>query len=205
MPRPFSQQEREALRQRLMEQGLERFRRHGLRGLRIDELCRDVGIAKGSFYAFFDNKEALYFALAEQRDAMHKEQILAELAATQGGPEVVLGVFFDSMLARLETDPLVRIVRDSAEFAYLMRHAPPDYMTNNLKGDRAFLQKVAGDLEQRFGLAHADAQTLEGASTLLMTLSLQEDYLKHAEAYALTVRVLREMFIKRLIEGPIHD
>ncbi len=205
MPKAFTHEERTFIREKLMVAGLRHFERGGVRSLRIDELCRDVGIAKGSFYGFFPSKEALYFALAEQRDAQHKKEMMAEIVATPGGAEAALGTLFDSMLKRLETDPLIRIVRDSGEFAYLIRHAPPNYIADNLKNDRLFFMRLADEFEKRFGLKYADAQTLEGATTLLMTLSLQEDYLRQTETYALTVRVFREMFISRLIEGPSHD
>lgn len=205
MPKAFTQDERAAIRQKLMTEGLRRFTRHGVRALRIDDLCRDIGIAKGSFYAFFPSKEDLFFALADFRDAQHKREMMAEILAAKGSPAEVLGQFFDMVMQRLETDPLVQIVQDAGELAYVMRHAPPDYIAENTRRDREFVVALAHLFKERFGLGHADAAALEGVMTLMVSVSLQEDFLKSSGVYAPTVALLRDMSLKRLIEGPIHD
>ncbi|MBC7317986.1 TetR/AcrR family transcriptional regulator [Candidatus Bipolaricaulota bacterium] len=60
MPRPFTEEERELLRQRLIAAGRELFARFGLRKTTVDELAQKAGLAKGTFYLFFPSKEALY-------------------------------------------------------------------------------------------------------------------------------------------------
>lgn len=205
MPKPFSERERESIRGRLMALGLERFMRQGVRGLRIDELCRDVGIAKGSFYAFFDSKEALFFALADQHDERHKTEMMAEMQAAKGNPQQTLGSFFDMVMVRLETDPLIRIIQDSGELAYVMRHAPPDYVDNNLRRDREFVAEMSALFAERHGLLRADPDTLEGVMTLMVSMTMQADFLRATGTYAPTVALLRDMFIKRAIQGPSDD
>ena len=205
MPKPFTEKERKAIRQRLMELGLARFMRQGVRSLRIDELCRDAGIAKGSFYAFFDSKEALFFALADQHDERHKAEMMAEMQAATGSPQQTLGTFFDMVMVRLEADPLMRIVQDPGELAYVMRHAPPEYVENNLQRDRAFVVEMSRLLAEHHKLTLADPPVLEGVMTLMVSLTMQADYLRATDAYAPTVALLRDMFIKRAIQGPSHD
>ncbi|MBU1175133.1 MAG: TetR/AcrR family transcriptional regulator [Alphaproteobacteria bacterium] len=205
MPRPFSENERAAIHQRLMDEGLKRFARQGVRAMRIDDLCRDIGIAKGSFYAFFASKEALFFALADQRDEQHKSEMMAEMLAAQGEAETVLGLFFDTVMQRLETDPLMRIVQDAGELAYAMRHAPAGYVAENLRRDRAFVAELSDVLQSRFGLHHATARALEDGMTLMVALSLQRDYLATIGTYGSAVALLRSMCLKYLIEGSGND
>ena len=205
MPRHFSEQERKQIRERLMDAGLKRFLQVGIRAMRIDDLSRDVGIAKGSFYSFFSSKEDLFFALSNDRDEMHKREMMAELHAADGNAADVLGMFFDSILKRLEIDPLVRLVKNTGDLAYIMRHAPPDYIVENQQRDRDFTRDLSALLTERFGLKMADARMLEATMTLAYTLSLQQENLEALGVFEMTVGSLREMFLKRAIEGPLND
>ena len=60
MPRAFSEEEKSRKRRQLIEAGKSCFTRYGLKKTTIDDLVRPVGIAKSSFYLFFDSKESLY-------------------------------------------------------------------------------------------------------------------------------------------------
>lgn len=60
MARGFTEQEREKIRNRLMEACKQSWTRYGYRKTGVDELCRQAGISKGAFYLFFESKEALF-------------------------------------------------------------------------------------------------------------------------------------------------
>ena len=55
MPRAFTAVEKEAIRDRLMEAGHACFLRYGLKKTTIEDLTKPAGIAKASFYLFFDS------------------------------------------------------------------------------------------------------------------------------------------------------
>lgn len=63
MPPGFTAEERARITDTLLETGRRLFVTQGLRKTSLDDLVRPAGIAKSSFYAFFDSKEALYQAL----------------------------------------------------------------------------------------------------------------------------------------------
>jgi AcrR family transcriptional regulator len=52
-----------SMRDRLVEAGLGAFCHHGFGEVSVDDVCRAVGIAKGSFYRYFDSKEDLFLAV----------------------------------------------------------------------------------------------------------------------------------------------
>jgi AcrR family transcriptional regulator len=60
MPRAFTETEKEKIRGSLIESGRECFARYGLSKTSIEDLVRSAGIAKASFYLFYESKEALY-------------------------------------------------------------------------------------------------------------------------------------------------
>lgn len=67
MGRAYTEEERSAIRIRLLEAGLDMFHDQGVRRLSIRELTRRAGIAQGGFYSFFPNKEALVIELIHYR------------------------------------------------------------------------------------------------------------------------------------------
>lgn len=60
MARSFSVQERDKIKSALIRECAECWGKLGYKKTSIDDLCRSAGISKGSFYAFFDSKEALF-------------------------------------------------------------------------------------------------------------------------------------------------
>ncbi len=59
MPR-FSDSEREIIKQSLHNEGERLFTTHGIKKVTVDDLANAAGIAKGSFYSFYTNKEHLF-------------------------------------------------------------------------------------------------------------------------------------------------
>ncbi|WP_277408464.1 TetR/AcrR family transcriptional regulator [Lacrimispora xylanisolvens] len=60
MPKGFSEQEKNNIREKLIEACKENWEKYGYKKTSIDELCLKVGISKGAFYLFFGSKEALF-------------------------------------------------------------------------------------------------------------------------------------------------
>ena len=40
-----------------LDVGIKRFARRGIDGIKVDEICEDVGVAKSSFYHYFGSKK----------------------------------------------------------------------------------------------------------------------------------------------------
>lgn len=65
MPK-FSDREKERIYDKLREEGEQLFVQHGLRKVTVDELSRATGIAKGTFYHFYESKEHLFMDISVQ-------------------------------------------------------------------------------------------------------------------------------------------
>lgn len=103
----FSDDERERIRQRLLDAGRELFAQYGLSKTTIRDLTNEVGIASGTFYQFFDSKTALYVAVLEAEG----ERLVPELVApleTHDDPETAIVAFLTTLMDEIETNPLVR-------------------------------------------------------------------------------------------------
>jgi AcrR family transcriptional regulator len=55
----------EPKRQLLLEAALKLFSRHGYRRTSVDDIAQEAGVAKGTVYVYFNDKEALFKAVVE--------------------------------------------------------------------------------------------------------------------------------------------
>lgn len=60
MPKGFSEQEKERIKESLLDVCRRSWSRFGYKKTSVDELCAQTGISKGAFYLFFESKEALF-------------------------------------------------------------------------------------------------------------------------------------------------
>lgn len=72
MPAIFSERDKGELYERMIAEGCRLVREKGIRKLRVEDVTRAVGIAKGTFYSFFPSKERFVYAMMTEgrQDAM---------------------------------------------------------------------------------------------------------------------------------------
>lgn len=74
MPKIFSEEDRGVIKERLMETGLRSLEQRGYRSSSVEDIARETGIAKGTFYNFFRSKEDLYLQIMLSiRDGRRRE------------------------------------------------------------------------------------------------------------------------------------
>jgi AcrR family transcriptional regulator len=69
MPGNKHQQKTEETRRKLLEAALRVFSRDGFEAARIEDIAAESGHTRGAFYANFDTKEDLFFALLEEHSS----------------------------------------------------------------------------------------------------------------------------------------
>ena len=80
------QQKSETTRRKLLNAGFRVFARDGFEASRIEDIAAESGHTRGAFYANFETKEDLFFALLEQQATKRLEE-LEELMASLPTPE----------------------------------------------------------------------------------------------------------------------
>ena len=66
MATAFSPQERERIRDSLLDAALKSAATQGMRHATVDGLAREAGISKGAFYRFYPSKEHLFLSMLER-------------------------------------------------------------------------------------------------------------------------------------------
>jgi AcrR family transcriptional regulator len=126
MPRAFTETEKETIRARLMEAGLQCFTRYGLKKTTIEDLVKPAKISKAAFYHFFPSKEALFAELLLERfPAMQRRVVERSLRATDNVREAIVK-FQEELVREMEADDLIRpIILNPAELEQII-HGVPD-------------------------------------------------------------------------------
>ena len=65
MPR-VSEAERPARRRRLIDAAWRCLARGSYADLRVEDVCAEAGLGKGSFYGYFESKRDLFYTLADE-------------------------------------------------------------------------------------------------------------------------------------------
>ena len=63
MPKIFNEDDRSIIKENLMKLGLEALENKGYKNSSVEDIARQAGIAKGTFYSFFQSKEHFYFEI----------------------------------------------------------------------------------------------------------------------------------------------
>ncbi len=197
MPRAFDEAEKQAIRKALMAAGLRHFERAGLRGARVDDICRDVGIAKGSFYAFFGSKEELFMAIVETREELHRQDMYAFIGTAKGTARQRAGRFFDLIVQKIESDPVLNLVVVNNEIGYLTRKLGAARFVKSQAEDRAFAREAARRWKLASGAA-IDAGDLLNLMAICLSVAVQRRQMPAAQ-YGSAIGLLRELFVTRLV------
>lgn len=104
----FSAEERSRIEEQLLATGRELFTSQGLAKTSLDELVRPAGVAKSSFYAFFDSKESLYLALMLRQAPDVRRRVTRPLENEANGARAAIAGFLREVVVLLDADPLYR-------------------------------------------------------------------------------------------------
>lgn len=170
MPKAFDDGQRERIRSRLVAAGRSAINRFGMR-LVIDEVAREAGISKGSFYSFFPSKEDFVLTVLESWEAELRGQLLRTLVEGDGPAFQRWEAFFQGTFALLDREPgLARMA--GADVQNLIESLPPERLAAHRQADRNTIDEAVGRLVDRGDLDPRDAPTLEGVLASIFAMSL---------------------------------
>ena len=141
MPKAFTEQEKELIRKRLLEQGHKQFSAYGLRKTNIEELAEASGISKGAFYLFYASKEALFMDVVEQVEQRFRQELFAMVDLPGPSPRARLFALLHHAFHRVKTIPLLQFLTGS-DYDLLFRRVPPETFQEHVAHDRAFINEL---------------------------------------------------------------
>jgi AcrR family transcriptional regulator len=92
---------REEVRRRVLAAATEVFLERGFQGASVEEIAAAAGFSKGAVYSNFEDKDALFLALADEEFAWRLDQLRAALEDAPDAPRVGAEVAGRSMMRAL--------------------------------------------------------------------------------------------------------
>lgn len=85
MAEPDKQRGNVEKRERILEGALKAFAKKGFYNTKVSEIASEAGVADGTIYLYFKNKDDLLISLFEDRMEWVNERLQSELSAVEGG------------------------------------------------------------------------------------------------------------------------
>jgi AcrR family transcriptional regulator len=132
MPRAFTAVEKEKIHERLFAAGRSCFTRYGLKKTTIEDLVKPAGIAKSSYYLFFESKESLYVELMMMEMPAMMERLIDVSFAATGDARKALILLIKGIVTEIERKALILLIKGIAteietnEFARIMLDDPSE-------------------------------------------------------------------------------
>lgn len=141
MPK-FSDSEKQIIQEKLYTEGERLFALYGVKKVTVDDLVKATGIAKGSFYAFYSNKEHLYMSILEriQKKVWQDMDAFLNDHRTLPPKELMKKALLWS-LGQLQKYPMLILV-DTEITDYLFRKLPKEIIESHTQEDVFFLRKL---------------------------------------------------------------
>lgn len=144
-PRALTAKEREKQREQLLETGKKLVIEHGIKRVSVDDITKACGVAKGTFYNFYDNKEALLLEMVWQIYSQLVEQ--AAETFQKAAPENIRAITGDFLKSILYNPQQVFFFSNHDELGQLLAHTSSEQMDNfHLQEEKSFarLLKMVG-------------------------------------------------------------
>lgn len=123
--RGFSDDERERIREELIATGREMFLTLGPEKTNVADVTEPVGIAKSTFYRFFDSKADLYLEIFLRERDEFLERIVDELGEETDARTGVRRLF-ELYVEWIEESPLLQTFIGATDYEALVREMPEE-------------------------------------------------------------------------------
>ena len=156
MPRSFTEEESEKIRENLMRGGRRLFSGLGLKKTTVDDLVRAAGIAKGSFYKFFPSKELLYMEIIEKEERELRLEMQSRFLTGEKLTAEGIGDFFMGFIEFMEREPLFLKMFEEGAVEQLMLRLPPEKVREHMKSDEQWSDTVIREWQKAGYLKEMD-------------------------------------------------
>jgi AcrR family transcriptional regulator len=168
MPKAFTEQEKEWIQTRLLEQGYNLFAAYGLKKTNVEELAQAAGISKGAFYLFYESKEALFMDVIELAEGRFRQEILAAIDLPGVSPRARLVAILKKAFDLAQSMPILQFIT-GRDFDLLSRRVSSEKLRQHLASDRLFMEDL---IDRCKGVGIPIQVSVEQISGLLYALVL---------------------------------
>ena len=171
----FSETEKEQIHNQLLTVAKQLFSAKGIKKTSLEELTSAVGIAKSSFYVFFESKEMLYLELLEQEGPGIEKRVWGAINQKSSIKDKIK-TYLHEMTRELADNPLMkRLQTYPDELQIIARKVTPEFLQKKIERNVLPLldfikkQKEAGELIEE------DTEVIMRLMRAAMTISMHKE------------------------------
>ena len=171
----FSLAEKEQLRVQLLAAARRLFATQGLKKTSLDDLTGAVGIAKSTFYLFFESKELLYLELLEQDGQALEERVWAAVRRASDSREALRN-YLSEMTQMIASNPLMqRLVTHPDELQLVARKVTPEFIAAKLHRNVEPLLRFIAEQQQAGTMIEKNPAVIVGVLRAAMLISVHKE------------------------------
>ncbi|OCL26465.1 hypothetical protein U472_10735 [Orenia metallireducens] len=197
MPRHFSQQEQELIREELIEKGKELIAVFGLKKTTISDLTKAVGISKGSFYNFFSSKEELFFTIFELEGDKLRGEISQQILNNSKNAARGLKGLIKVILREMEENPIISKIYNSDDLDYAYQKLSKEQWDEHRSLSVKALIPVIEMWQEQGGLIEEDPEIIINVIRAVISISLHKKEIGE-EIYPETMDLLIDLVTEGL-------
>lgn len=198
MPKGFNENEKQKINEMILTEGRKLFSSYGLKKTSIKDITSAVGIAQGSFYIFFNSKEALYFAILEQEEQKIKEHFIDSNLTKAQSPKKALKELLHKALQLVEENVFIRQIYLDNNMEAILRKLPKEALEEHFQKDSDSLLPLIHKWQNEGIILQKDPDVIAGIFRSLFLLTLHKEQIG-AAVYHPTL----EFLINQIVDGMV--
>ena len=142
MPKGFTQAEKEQIHKDLLVKGRALIVDKGFKKTSVSAITKAVGIAKGSFYMFYQTKEELFIDILEEIESQIQDEMLREIESSALPADALLKKLLKSRLRSVMEDDILSMTLRTDLIQEIWTKLPEERRRDNIKRDEDFLKAL---------------------------------------------------------------
>ena len=143
MPKAFNETERQRITGKLIAAGKRLINQAGVRFLVVDDMAREAGISKGSFYSFYPSREDFILSVFESWETEYRGALIREVVEGKGTARERIERFFLGAFEILEREPGLAHL-GIREIQSIIQRLPPERIKAHQAEDNRVLEETFG-------------------------------------------------------------
>jgi AcrR family transcriptional regulator len=200
MPKAFSETERVRIKAKLIVAGKRLINQAGLRHLAVDDIAREAGISKGSFYSFYPSREEFVLSVFESWEAEYRGALIKEVVDGEGTARERIERFFLGIFEMLEREPGLAHL-GMKEIQTIIERLPPTRIQAHQAADNQVLEQTFGRLVDQGLLTPDIVAAFHGLVPALFSMAMHKGDFPPG-SYQPAVKLIAEALALRIAPGP---
>jgi AcrR family transcriptional regulator len=197
VPRPFTESEKLRLRQTMLHTARRLFAQQGLKKTSLEDITLSVGLAKSTFYLFFESKEALFLEVLAADGPTVKAKMQAELDSAVNA-RAAIARLLHAIVHELETNALTRrMLTHPDELQLLAAYATPEQLAASNNAGLALIVPYLQTAQHLGEVIEGDPSLFARVISAVTLLTLHRDTIG-SDHYEAVLNALIDLLAKAL-------